>query len=74
MQLAVGSMRPCAHRSYQAANLGSSINPEGIVLFSPRLPSMGEATLGPIAPKISNRNAVAQLLAWCHFLAQPRCG
>jgi len=25
--------------------------------------SHGEATLGPISPKISNRNAVAQLLA-----------
>jgi hypothetical protein len=38
------------------------LNPKGIALYSPRLPSIGEATLGPIVRKISNRNAVAQPL------------
>jgi hypothetical protein len=33
-------------------------NPEGIALYSPRLPSSGEATLGSIALKIFNRNAL----------------
>src|SRR5215218_7571883 len=71
---ALGMTRPCDHWSSHGTNLGSSINPKGIALYSPRLPSMGEATLGLIVRKISNRNAVAHLLASCHLLTQPRWG
>src|SRR5215211_2735102 len=44
--------------------LGSTLNPEGIALYSPRLPSNSEATLGLIAAKIQPQRGCATSCVW----------